>query len=377
MMVWMDRLRGLAVGAWMVAAAGCLGGESLGGHHPTGSGGTGATGGSFTTGGGGVNGTGGDVGAGGTGLAGSFCGESDVFVAQPTPPDILLLLDRSSSMNDDSNEMHCTGGCGPTSKWALLSAEINRLVTEHQSVNWGLAFFGSDDVCGVTASVAVDVAPDAASSIATALAATTPGGDAPTAAAILSASRYLQSRPDTSPKYILLATDGQSGCAAGGGGAVAAQDEADNAVGSAMSSGIPTFVFGLAPAGDTTAIANLNELAVNGGEPAQGSANAFSTLADINMQLSSISWTVSSAGNPCVVTLPYPLGPDTSLTISLATVDGQSEAIPQDPLIGWSFISPDSIYISGPACAGLQNSAYGRIAFTYVCAPPTVVDLAR
>jgi hypothetical protein len=381
MMVGMGRLRGLGLGVWLVAAAGCFGGESLGGSRPSGTGGTGATGstaaagGSFATGGGGVNGTGGDLGAGGTGMAGSFCGEYDVAVFQPLRPDILLLVDRSSSMNDDSNEMSCTGGCGATSKWALLSAEINRLVTEYQSVNWGLALFGSDDACGVSASVAVDVAQDAASSIALALAATTPGGDAPTAAAILGASAYLQSRLDTNPKYILLATDGRSGCATGAAGA---DIDAENAVATALGSGIPTLVLGLAPTWDTTAIATLNQMAENGGEALQGSANAFATLGSIDMQLSPISSISSTAQNPCVVGLPYPVGPDTSLRISITTGDGQSVAIPEDPLAGWSFTSPydDAISISASACTGLQSGAYTRITIIYSCDPTWLGDVA-
>ena len=152
-------------------------------------------------------------------------------------------------MNDDSNEMSCTGGCGANSKWALLSAAIDRMVTDHPSVNWGLALFGSDDACGVNAGAAVDVAQDAASAIDSALAATTPGGAAPTAAAIGAAAGYLQSRPDSNPKYILLATRRPVGLRLGRRRAPAAAAEAENAIASAFHAGIPTFVVGLVPSG--------------------------------------------------------------------------------------------------------------------------------
>ena len=261
--------------------AGCLsgglGGEPLGKYHPGGLGGAGA---------GASSGSGGTNGAFGPGPNGEpFCGTLYFGVAS-VQRDILIVMDRSSSMNDDSNEMSCTGGCGSSSKWALLSAAIDRLVTAHPSVNWGLALFGSDDACGANPGVAVDVAQDAASSIEHTLAVTAPGGDAPTAAAILRATGYLQSRPDSSAKYILLATDGRSGCAMGGGGAAEADADAESAIASALGAGIPTFVLGLAPDGDTTATATLNQMAKNGGEPAMGSANAFSTIDSIDMQLS-------------------------------------------------------------------------------------------
>jgi hypothetical protein len=356
--------------------AGCLngglGGESLGGkYHPGGLGGAGA---GASSGSGGTNGTfgaGGPTGTFGPGPDGApFCGTLYFGVVVPVRPDILLVLDRASSMNDDSNEMSCSGGCGASSKWAVLSAAIGQMITDHPSVNWGLAPFGSDDACGVNAGAAVDVAQDAAPAIELALAATTPGGAAPTAAAILAASGYLQSRSDFNPKYILLASDGQSGCAAGGAGAAAADEEAENAVASAFRSGISTFVVGMVPAWDATAIATLNQMADSGGQPSLGTANAFFTTDALDTQLSLIS-SSSSTENPCVISLPYLLAPGSSLTVSTVTADGESVPIPKDPLLGWSFTSSDdsAIGISGPACLELKSGAGTQMAITYVCGP--------
>ena len=380
-MVWL--FRQLAVAVSVASVAGCLsgslGGDSIGKYHPGGLGGAGA---GASSGSGGTNGSfgaGGPNGSFGPGPDGApFCGTLYSGVTAPVRPDILLLLDRSSSMNDDSNETSCTGGCGAKSKWALLSAAIGRMVTNHPLVNWGLAPFGSDDACGVNAGVEVDVAPDAAPSIALALAATTPGGAAPTAAAILAASGYLRSLPDSNPRYILLASDGRSGCATGGGGAAAADVEAENAVASAFQARIPTFVVGMVPAWDTTATGTLNLMADNGGQPSLGTTNTFFTTDTIDAQLSLIS-SRAAAVDPCVIRLPYLLAPGTSLEVSTPTADGQSVAIPEDPLEGWSFTSTDdsAIRISGSACPDLQSGADTQIAITYVCGPPTPVDLAR
>ena len=40
------------------------------------------------------------------------------------PPDILILLDRSGSMNEDLSGMSCTGGCGAMSKWSITTAAL-------------------------------------------------------------------------------------------------------------------------------------------------------------------------------------------------------------------------------------------------------------
>ena len=384
-MVWLFRQLAVVVSVASVAGSltgclsGSLGGDSIGKYHPGGLGGAGAA---ASSGSGGTNGSfgaGGPNGPVGPGPDGApFCGTLYFGVTAPVRPDILLLLDRSSSMNDDSNEMSCTGGCGANSKWSLLSAAIGRIVSNHPSVNWGLAPFGSDDACGVNAGVEVDVAPDAAPSIALALAATTPGGAAPTAAAILAASGYLQSLPDSNPKYILLASDGRSGCATGGGGAAAAATEAENAVASAFQARIPTFVVGMVPAWDTTATGALNLMADNGGQPSLGTANTFFTTDAIDAQLSVIS-SRSATVDPCVIPLPYLLAPGTSLAVSTPTADGQSVAIPEDPLVGWSFTSSDdsAVRISGSACPDLESGADTQIAITYVCGPPTVPGLER
>jgi hypothetical protein len=372
--------RQLAVAVSVASVAGCLagclgGGQSLGGqYHPGGLGGAGA---GASSGGGGTNGSSG-AGADAGENAGPFCGTLYSGVVAPVRADILIVLDRSSSMNDDSNEMSCAGGCGSNSKWALLSAAISRMVTNHPSVNWGLAPFGSDDACGVNPGVTVDVAQDAAPSVELALAATTPGGATPTAAAILGATAYLQSRTDANPKYILLATDGRSGCATGGGGAAAADTEAGNAVASAFHAGIPTFVVGMVPAWDTTATASLNQMADNGGQPSLGTPNTFFTTDGINTQLSLISG-ASPPGNPCVLNLLVPLAPGTSLAVSVATADGQSVVVPEDPLAGWSFTSPDhsAVDISGSACTGLKSGAYSQIAITYLCDRQTLPPPGR
>jgi hypothetical protein len=163
--------------------------------------------------------------------------------------------------------MSCTGGCGGSSKWALLTAAVDKLVVGIGSVNWGLMFFGTDDACGTNLSPAVATVPSGASSMAIvgALRVATPGGDAPTTAALSAAVQYLGSLSDESPKYVLLVTDGKPGCSSDPGTA---------------NFSFPTFVLAAVAPSDTTAIAALTQMAVNGGQPQEGGANAFYTTTD-------------------------------------------------------------------------------------------------
>jgi hypothetical protein len=364
MMVGMVRLRGrLWVAIWMATFAGCLGGESLGNHSvPAGSGGTTAT-----------SATGGAVGTGGLGSgAGPFCATVNFGITAPVAPDVLIVMDRSSSMNDDSNEMICTGGCGASSKWTLAWTAIGGMVSTHPSVNWGLAFYGSgagvdggvDDSCDVTVGAAVDVGPSSAPAIEAALAATAPGGEAPTSAAITNAVSYLLSLTDAGPKYILLVTDGQSGCAGSDGGA--ATLAAESAIASAAGdSGIPTFVVGLAPDWDTTAVTALNQMAVNGGEASQGTATSYDSLANIGGQF----MLTTSLATSCVIPLSYPLAPATDLAITATTADGASVSIPEDPTDGWAFTDPtlSNVVLNGSACLAVQDGSYAGITIAYEC----------
>jgi hypothetical protein len=364
MMVGMGRLVGqLAVAVCIAPLAGCLGGESLGDHSsPAGSGGTGA-----------ASATGGVLGTGGLGAGGEpFCGTINFVGIAPVPPDILIVMDRSSSMNDDSNEMSCAGGCGASSKWALATAAIDSLVSANPTVNWGLVFYGSDDSCDAAAGAAVEVGPGSGPAIHAALAATVPGGEAPAAAAINNGASYLTSLTDGSPKYILLVTDGRSGCGGSDGAATAA---AEAAIVSATVDGVPTFVAGLAPEWDTTAVAALNQMAVNGNEPQQGTATSYYAVADL--ALFGVH-EVSSRG--CAFPLPLPSGPVAgNLAVSATMADGSEVPIPESSTSGWSFTDStcSSVELHGPACEAELHGSYTGVTIAYRCGEPDPPQLRR
>ena len=159
-------------------------------------GGTGGAGGNGTAGTGGIDGgaagTGGggagSAGTGGTG-AGAAGGNNDASTTPDVPPsdaacvpfeqtgvgshpDILVLLDASGSMDNDTGENNCDMGCGAKSKWALTTAAVNQVVAATSAnVSWGLKFFADKDaMCTVSAGVSVPLGQGNAAAIATAIA---------------------------------------------------------------------------------------------------------------------------------------------------------------------------------------------------------------
>jgi hypothetical protein len=357
-MVPMAWRRVLAVAATMVAGAGC-GGESLGGPAPLGTGGGAvlATGGSFGT------GTGGTVGIGG---AGPTCGLVASFSrVAPVNPDILILMDRSSSLLDDSDGSSCTGGCGASSKWALLTAAVDEMILYNDSVNWGLMFFGADDACGTNPSPNVPISTSAAAAmmIDGALASTTPGGDAPTAAALSAAAAYLGALEDPSPKYVFLVTDGRSGCSSD---PQTADVSAENQVATLQALGFPTFVLASVAPSDTAAIAALNRMALNGAQPKIGGANAFYTTTD---DLDELLSPIASAVGGCTLPIPGPLDSSLMLAVSATLPDGSQILIPHDSTNGWVLAEPSetSVTLNGTSCEDLESGGYTEVSVAYQC----------
>jgi hypothetical protein len=346
----------MAIGVALLAGAGCSG-EPLGGRLGVGG----------TTGAGGAVATGGVVGAGG-GRPTSFCGQvTSVALGAPARPDILIVMDRSSSLLDDANGMICAGGCGASSKWASLSAAVEGMVAAGTSVNWGLMLAGSDDTCGVDYVPQILVDPRGGPLIETLLANTTPGGDAPTAGAIAQGFSYLQSLADGSPKYLMVVSDGKSGCSID---STSPDVAAENVVANAAAVGIPTFVLGLPSAGDAAAAAVLTQMALNGGEALLGGQNAFYTPADnLEAQLQPAVGT----GGSCTIALNGPLAPGTTIEVTATTSYGYQVVIPQDSANGWAFTDATDTWIifSGSVCSGLQAGGYTSLTVDYLC-PVTI-----
>lgn len=194
-------------------------------------------------------------------VANGECAQQN-FLISSKPADVLLVLDRSASMEENKVP-------SGESRWAAVVPSLTAVIAEtDSSVSWGLKVFpegeGSECIAAsVTDAIPVQIMPGNAANVNAAIMATTPSGNGtPTGEAIKRATAYLQSR-GASNQYILLATDGDPSCPSGDD---VAEPYAYDAISAAKAAGFPTYVIGvLDPVKDKSKFAILNQMAELGG----------------------------------------------------------------------------------------------------------------
>ncbi len=140
------------------------------------------------------------------------CG-GEVYEATAIPPNVLIVLDRSGSMDDK------LGNQG--TKWELAQAALGQVVSEFDNeVRFGLALYpGTDLKCNegmgcAPGAIFVDVGDQAAAEITGVLEdVKTCSLGTPTAEALEPMKDYAGLEDQDRPNFILLITDGQSTCA--------------------------------------------------------------------------------------------------------------------------------------------------------------------
>lgn len=272
------------------------------------------------------------------------------------PADILLVLDRSSSMGEamDSSRNCATGSTTCSQRWATIISSLAKVLTSSSGdINWGLKFFSSPTGggaagpgagggnCTVSAGADVAVGPGNADTIQTQINAIANGGYTPTRAAIDAAVAYLKTVSDGNNKVILLATDGEPNCPAGQGSSSTTSDltATTTAVTNAAAAGFKVYVIGVG-----TETGNLTSLAQAGGTDKFYSAL---TPDDLSTALSSIVGTVAAG---CTYTLP-----STPVTPNAVGVYVDKTLIPQSDSDGWSYApgTTTTIDIHGSICDDL------------------------
>src|SRR5262245_14302102 len=311
-----------------------------------------------------------------TGVGGGMQCGAVPYPPQPIPPDILILLDASGSMNNDTADNACANGCGATSKWAQATPAIAAVVAETQdSIRWGLKFFADTDAtCGVGNGVAVPVAIGNAGAIQNALlgrtsanGGVTNGGRTPTRLAENAGAAYLSGLTDPSPKFLLLVTDGLPNCMPGN--ADSAADDSPGtvaAVTAAATAGIPTMVIGVSTSGTPTD-ATLTDVAIAGGYPRVGSPSYYpaSSAAELTAALRAL----IDMTPACVFALPPP--PNGNLSYGgIGVVVGGAE-IPHDTshAYGWDYTSTGqtAIEIYGQICDDIKSGAVTSVQIVFRC----------
>jgi hypothetical protein len=326
--------------------------------------------------GGTTSGQGGLTGQGGTMGCATFPKSSSKL-----PPDILIVLDASGSMNEDQTNTSCGNqGCGATSKWALMTPAINQVVNDTQGeVNWGLKFFADSGSCGVNNNAAVPVAPMNATAVATAIMGRTSanggvsnGSSTPTRAAENAAVTYLTqlAMTDQNPKFIVLATDGQPNCPMSGNTSTDDSPAAIAAVTAAKTAGYPTFVVGIATGGGA-AETTLNSMAVEGGYPQMGAATQYYAVSD-TAGFASVLRTLVGMATTCQYSIPAPPTNDGTTSREDIQVTGDNGTIPQDANNGWTYTdnTHTSITLHGTSCAAVTAGTITTVTIIFNCHIP-------
>jgi hypothetical protein len=170
------------------------------------------TGGAPTTGTGGTTSSGGVP--GGISIGGNLsnggeenCGLQNFNLVRE-PADVLLVLDRSASMDDPPD-----GATDPTTKWNLVVPALNEVVNAtNAGVAWGMKSYpegeGSACIAGsVTEKIDVPIADANAGPVTMGITNTTPKGNGtPTGDAVKQATVYMKTLTSNHPKFLLLAT---------------------------------------------------------------------------------------------------------------------------------------------------------------------------
>ena len=297
------------------------------------------------------------------------CG-SATSTATRQPADVLLVLDRSGSMDYSiAEDCYCTqqsGGGGTvcsntsncTTRWPSLTSAVDATLTATTgSINWGLKLYSSTgNGCTVSNGVEVAVSGTSVSTVQTQIGSTKPGGNTPTAQAITAATAYLKTVNDNNNHVILLSTDGEPNCASGGSSTPNVQATVD-AITAAKSAGFLVYVIGIGP---QAALTNLQSFAVAGGTGSYYPATSPQALTDA---FASISKLVAT----CVFTSTQPPPAPDNVAVYL-----NKNLVTKDDLNGWTFGSDtQTIILNGTACdeAMTANSAV-QILFGCPGGPP-------
>jgi hypothetical protein len=279
------------------------------------------------------------------------------------PPDLLIVLDKSASMANGPDDTPCgnTPGCQP--KWDSMTAAIEQVTKQTETtIRWGLKLFANNNTCAVNAGAAVDVGPNNAAAIASAIGMNMPGGHTPTRLAETSGATYLMGLTDPNPKYILLATDGIPNCIPGGRSQTTVDSTgAEQAVLDAAMAGIPTFVVGVGNVAG--AVATLTQMAINGGRPQTADPRYYpvSSTADLVSVLTTIGGQITSC------TFALAMAPPDPTNIG---VYGDGARIPQDKTHtnGWDYgAGMKSIELFGAACDNVKTGKTKGVQAVFGC----------
>ena len=319
----------------------------------------------------GAGGDGGTSGASGTTAPDGTCGDTTISPNQ-VPTDVLLVLDRSSSMGYSiTGDCYCAATSAPgtvcqpapancADRWSIVSSAVSSTISATTSLNWGMELFSAPDAttnCSVSVTPQVPIAAAGAAAIQALLPGMRLSLYTPTTTAINLANVYLQGLNDGNDKVILLATDGEPNCK---GGQSSSEDDTPAAVAAAAAAarnGFPVYVVGIGP---QAALSNLTQIAQAGGTdhfyPADSAASLSTSLAAIT----------KIVAKTCEFHTPQVPPDDTLVYVYVNKALINKDAQPTDD--GWMFGNTTSdIVLTGSYCTSLLDGANLTVQIIFGC----------
>lgn len=328
-----------------------------------------------------------------------LCKQVEVL-GTPLPPNVVLVLDKSASMNSDTDGLWDHDDdplTPPVTRWSSLHEVVESLVTDFDvAINFGAHLFPSTaatsqysaEACPVDATIDIAVAPtNSAAVLAGIPAADEPHfrGGTPIAAGMTVAVDHLKTLDPNVPRAVVLVTDGAANCAAG---AMApplfeSYDESvHTVVGDAFTvDDIPTYIVGVGIEDIVSPIAKdgnpdgvntferLNELATDGGKPRSDPAQKFYNTIN-QIELAAALGEIALDAMTCIIPLESnQIAPGaTGVEVDGAPIPFITDCATQD---GWMYTHPDgpfdAIRLCGSACGGLKAIGQAQLS---VCMLP-------
>jgi Mg-chelatase subunit ChlD len=310
---------------------------------------------------------------GGSGKGDDVCGAHTVR-SDRAIPDMLIVLDRSGSMAREGNATR-------TDRWSGSRDAVQEVTAMFDtSIHFGLMTFPSAGGFGggdqgrqcSAGSVNVPIGSNTASAIAQTLSPMRASGYTPTAATLEAARDVIGGPPVadqtlTSPKFILLVTDGDPNCsedwsASGGMGGIAPPDpvartESIAAIDKLTKQGVQTFVVGFQTAG-TDFSEQLDKMAAAGGtgQKTHRSVDSGDDLAIVFQEL-------AGRAASCSYSLAQKVDPE----YVLVSVAGKTRRY-NNTEDGWT-MSDDgkTVSLTGAACDAAQKG--GAFTVNVTCDP--------
>jgi hypothetical protein len=305
------------------------------------------------------------------------CIEQGLMRIEPVPADILVLLDRSSTMDVAS---------GSGSRYQVLAGVLSDMVTAYQDrIRFGYMEMPARSGCEnqtpscCVSSPSVPVALGNAAAVVSAIDQAGPlGGGTPTAAALFVAGRYFVGGKDfAANRYVLLATDGVPSCTAAGTladgvtGASSACDDARAQVDALGSVGVKVIVLSVSHdspvAGDDSEC--LQALGQAGGVAPNAGRRSYYTADDPVQLQDALEQIFGVLSQPsCYLSIPRV----DRLAPVRVLLDNQE--IPYGGDDGWRWADSTTVQITGAYCKQIQRFQVSSFAASYYGCESTCVD---